>query len=45
MAIDVGDGQSSSTSGVSPGSIKVTDAVGFELLDVSEIGVISICYF
>ena len=30
-----GDGQSSSTSGVSQGSIKVTDAAGFELLDVS----------
>lgn len=31
-----GDGQSSSTSGVSQGSIKVTDADGFELLDISE---------
>lgn len=30
-----GDGQSSSTSGVSQGSIKVTDAAGFELLDIS----------
>ena len=30
-----GDGQSSSTSGVSQGSIKVTDADGFELLDIS----------
>lgn len=29
-----GDGQSSSTSGVSQGSIKVTDAAGFELLDI-----------
>ena len=36
MAIDEsGDGQSSSTSGVSQGSIKVTDAAGFELLDIS----------
>lgn len=30
-----GDGQSSSTSGVSQGFIKVTDAAGFELLDIS----------
>ena len=36
MAMDEsGDGQSSSTSGVSQGSIKVTDAAGFELLDIS----------
>jgi hypothetical protein len=36
MAIDEsGDGQSSSTSGVPQGSIKVTDAAGFELLDIS----------
>ena len=36
MAMDEsGDGQSSSTSGVSQGSIKVTDADGFELLDIS----------
>ena len=30
-----GDGQSISTSSVSQGSIKVTDAAGFELLDIS----------
>ena len=36
MAMDEsGDGQSSSTSGVSQGSMKVTDAAGFELLDIS----------
>ena len=36
MAMDEsGDGQSSSTSSVSQGSIKVTDAAGFELLDIS----------
>ncbi len=36
MAIDEsGDGQSSSTSGVSQGSIKVTDADGLELLNIS----------
>ena len=36
MAMDEsGDGQSSSTSGVSQGSIKVTDADGLELLNIS----------
>ena len=36
LAIDEsGDGQSSSTSGVSQGSIKVTDAAGLELLNIS----------
>lgn len=36
MAMDEsGDGQSSSSSGVSQGSIKVTDADGLELLDIS----------
>ena len=36
MAIDEsGDGQSSSTSGVSQGSIKLTDADGLELLNIS----------